>query len=220
MVKAVIFDLDGTVSDTLSTIAHYCNLTLKYLGYEPINVENFKYYAGDGKRMLLHRTLSYYNIDTPEIFEKAEKKYDSEYEKDVIFETKPFEGICEMIENLRENGIKTAILSNKPDNVTVMLVDKIYKGLFDICHGKMENIPVKPDPAGALLTAKELGVEPSDCIFVGDTNVDIKTAKNSGMKSIGVLWGFRDEDELKQAGADYIISNPREILEIIFKNRE
>ena len=220
MVKAVIFDLDGTISDTLSTIAHYCNVALEYLGYDPIGVDNFKYFAGDGRRMLIHRTLGYYNIDTPQNYEKAKTKYDMEYEKDFIFETKPFEGIIDVLRQLRLAGIKTAVLSNKPDNVVQMLTDKMYNGLFDVCHGKMENIPVKPDPSGAFMTANELGVDPSECVFVGDTDVDIKTAKNSGMKSIGVLWGFRDEKELRQAGADFIISKSCEILEVIFKNRE
>ena len=217
MIKAVIFDLDGTISDTISTITHYCNVTLEYCGFEPIGENKIKYFVGDGKKKLIHRLIGYYNADTPQMFEKAEKKYDSEYERDVVYETKPFDGICSLIAELRKNGLKTAVLSNKPDNVTVMITDIMFKGLFDICHGKREGIDTKPNPQGALLTAEELGVKPTECVFVGDTNVDIFTAKNSDMISIGVLWGFRDFDELKNAGADHIVNKPNEILDIILK---
>lgn len=217
MIKAVIFDLDGTISDTISTITHYCNVTLEYCGFEPIGEDKIKYFVGDGKKKLIHRLIGYYNADTPQMFEKAEKKYDSEYERDVVYETKPFDGICSLIAELRKNGLKTAVLSNKPDNVTVMITDIMFKGLFDICHGKREGIDTKPNPQGALLTAEELGVKPTECVFVGDTNVDIFTAKNSDMISIGVLWGFRDFDELKNAGADHIVNKPNEILDIILK---
>ena len=217
MIKAVIFDLDGTISDTISTITHYCNVTLEYCGFEPIGEDKIKYFVGDGKKKLIHRLIGYYNADTPQMFEKAEKKYDSEYERDVVYETKPFDGICSLIAELRKNGLKTAVLSNKPDNVTVMITDIMFKGLFDVCHGKREGIDTKPNPQGALLTAEELGVKPTECVFVGDTNVDIFTAKNSDMISIGVLWGFRDFDELKNAGADYIVNKPNEILDIILK---
>ena len=217
MIKAVIFDLDGTISDTISTITHYCNVTLEYCGFEPIGEDKVKYFVGDGKKKLVHRFLAYYNADTPEMFERAERKYDSEYENDVVYETKPFDGICLLLENLRKKGLKTAVLSNKPDNVTVMLCDLMFKGLFDVCHGKREGIETKPDPQGAVLTAEELGAKPSECVFVGDTNVDIYTAKNAGMISIGVLWGFRDIDELTSAGADYIASKPEDILDIILK---
>lgn len=215
MIKAVIFDLDGTVSDTISTITHYCNVTLEYFGFPPLTEETVKYYAGNGKKKLVHRFLAHYNADTPEIFEKAEKKYDSEYESDVIFDTKPFDGICTVLEKIRRAGIKTAVLSNKPDNVSVMVVEKLFPGLFDVCHGKRDGIETKPNPMGALMTARELGAEPLECVFVGDTNVDIFTAKNAGMHSIGVLWGFRDLNELQSAGADYIVQKPEELFDII-----
>ena len=215
MIKAVIFDLDGTISDTISTITHYCNVTLEHFGFPPLSEDIIKYYVGDGKKKLVHRFLAHYSADTPEMFEKAEKKYDSEYESDVIFNTKPFDGICPVLDKIRQNGIKTAVLSNKPDNVTVMIVEKLFSGLFDVYHGKRDGIETKPDPQGALLTAEELGVLPSECFFVGDTNVDIKTAKNAHMHSVGVLWGFRDLKELQDAGADFIAQKPDELIDII-----
>ena len=217
MIKAAIFDLDGTVCDTLSTIAHYGNMSLEYNGFKAISEEKYKYFAGDGKVELIHRMLKYHNADTQENFRKVEKKYDFEYEKDTIFETKPFDGIEELLLKLKQNAVKTAVLSNKPDNVTVMVVNKILKGLFDVCHGKRDNIPTKPNPEGVFLTMRELDVKADECLFVGDTNIDINTAKNAGMKSVGVLWGFRDKDELIEAGADYIVSSPCQIYDLIFK---
>lgn len=217
MIKCVIFDLDGTVSDTLSTIAYYGNMALEYVGLNKIDENEYKYFAGDGRTVLLHRMLKFLNSDKEELYEKLEKKYDFEYEKDVIGKTKPFDGIIQILKDLRKNGIKTAVLSNKPDNVTVDLVKKMYPDCFDVVHGKRNGVEAKPNPQGVYMTLEELGAEPNECIFVGDTDVDIFTAKNSNMKSIGVLWGFRDENELKKAGADYIIEKPSQILEIILK---
>lgn len=217
MIKAVIFDLDGTVSDTLSTIAHFGNVALEYCGFPAIDEEKFKYFAGDGKVKLLHRMLAFHNADTDENFKKIEEKYDKEYEADPIFETKPFNGLVDELKKLRNRGIKLAILSNKPDNVTVMVANELFGDLFDIVYGKRENINTKPDPEGAILLADELGVKKEECVFVGDTNVDIRTAKNAGMKSIGVLWGFRDEKELTDAKADYIIEKTNQIYDTILK---
>lgn len=217
MIKAVIFDLDGTVSDTISTIAHFGNVALEYCGFPAIDENEYKYFAGDGKVKLLHRALAFYGADTEENFKKVEAKYDREYEADPIFETKPFDGLVCELQKLKNRGTKLAILSNKPDNVTVMVANELFGDLFCIVHGKRENIATKPDPEGANILMDELGVKKEECVFVGDTNVDIRTAKNAGMKSIGVLWGFRDEKELFDAGADYIIEKTSQIFETILK---
>lgn len=217
MIKAVIFDLDGTVSDTISTIAHFGNVALEHCGFPAIDENEYKYFAGDGKVKLLHRALAFYGADTEENFKKVEAKYDREYEADPIFETKPFDGLVCELQKLKNRGTKLAILSNKPDNVTVMVANELFGDLFSIVHGKRENIATKPDPEGANILMEELGVTKEECVFVGDTNVDIRTAKNAGMKSIGVLWGFRDKKELSDAGADYIIEKISQIFETILK---
>lgn len=217
MIKAVIFDLDGTVSDTISTIAHFGNVALEHCGFLPIDENEYKYFAGDGKVKLLHRALAFYGADTEENFKKVEAKYDREYEADPIFETKPFDGLVCELQKLKSRGTKLAILSNKPDNVTVMVARELFGDLFCIVHGKRENIATKPDPEGTNILMEELGVTKEECVFVGDTNVDIFTAKNAGMKSIGVLWGFRDKKELFDAGADHIIEKTDQIFETILK---
>lgn len=217
MLKAVIFDLDGTVLDTISTIAHFGNMALEHCGLPAIEEEKYKYLAGNGKVVLIHRMLAYHNADTEEMFKKAEAKYDMEYESDPIYITKPFDGLMDELKKLKEKGIKLAVLSNKPDNVTVMVAKELYGDTFDIVHGKREGVNTKPDPQGVLMLCEELGVKVDECIFVGDTNVDMFTAKNSGMRAIGVLWGFRDEKELKDAKADYIIEKTSELYKTILK---
>ena len=218
MIKAVLFDLDGTLSDTIHTIAYYGNLALSTHGFPEIPTETYKKLVGNGRDLLIHRMLEYHNADTEENYIKVGKKYDDEYENDVMYLTKPYDGTPELLKDLKKDGIKCAVLSNKPHNVTGPVVELLFgKGTLDLCAGAKQGIPIKPAPDGALEIAKELGLSPEECIFVGDTYVDITTGKNAKMKTIGVLWGFRDEEELKNAGADFIVSHPSEIYDIIKK---
>ena len=218
MIKAVIFDLDGTVTDTLSTIAHFGNFALNANGFSSIPEDKYKYFAGNGKKELIHRMLKYHNADNEENFTKTEKIYDEAYESDVIGKTTVFDGIIPLLENLHNMGIKTAVNSNKPHNVAVMVIEKLFpEKSFNAVYGQIDKIPHKPDPSCALKIAEEFGVLPEECLFAGDTCVDISTAKNAGMKAVGVLWGFRDSEELQSAGADFIVSKPEEILNIILK---
>ena len=218
MIKAVIFDMDGTVTDTLSTIAYFGNFALKKNGFEPIDEAEYKYFAGNGKKILIRRMLDYGNNYTPDNYKRVEKTYDDAYERDTVGKTTVFDGILPLLEKLHQNGIKTAVNSNKPDNVAVAALNKIFpKGSFDDACGQKEDVPIKPDPTAALRLAAEFGAKPGECVFVGDTSVDIETAKNAGMHSIGVLWGFRDFSELHEAGAEYIAEKPEEIWDIILK---
>ena len=155
--------------------------------------------------------------DTPENFEKVGKAYDDAYEADPLYETKPYDGIIELLDKLKESGIKIAVLTNKPDNVAQDVVKLFFGDRFDLVYGQRAGVKIKPDPEAALLIAKELCADISETVFIGDTYVDISTGKNAGMRSIGVLWGFRDEEELRNAGADYIVSRADEISDIILK---
>lgn len=218
MIKAVIFDMDGTVTDTLSTIAYFGNYALKKNGFEPIEEAKYKYFAGNGKKILIKRMLDYADNNTPNNYERVERTYDNAYEGDTVGKTKIFDGILPLLEKLHEHGIKTAVNSNKPDNVAVSALNKIFpKGSFDDACGQKDDVPIKPNPTAALRLAAEFGAKPEECVFVGDTSVDIETAKNAGMHSIGVLWGFRDFSELNEAGAQYIVEKPEEIWEVILK---
>lgn len=214
--KAVIFDLDGTLTNTLNAIAHFGNIALCENGFGAIETDAYRHLVGNGRTVLIHRMLAWHNADTEENFNKVCTVYDAYYEADPLYDTDAYDGIRPVLNELKARGVKIAVCSNKPDNVVNDVVRRVFgNDIFDYVRGATDDMPVKPDPAPALKIADELGVSPSDCIFTGDTNVDILTAKNAGMTSIGVLWGFRDYDELKEAGADYIINTPAEYLKYI-----
>lgn len=213
MIKAVIFDFDGTLMDTLPGISSFCNKGLKAVGLPPIETEKFKYFVGNGRDLLIHRILEYYNNDTPENYEIAGKIYDDEYEKDILFGTVVYDGIRELLKTLKDKGIKIGILTNKPHNVAVNIIETVFPDTFDIYFGQREGVPTKPSPDGALEIAKELGLDPAECAFVGDTIVDVTTGINAGMYAIGVLWGFRKKEELMAANA--IVDKPFKIYETI-----
>lgn len=217
MTKLCIFDLDGTLTDTLPALAHFGNTALGAFGFPIVPMERYKKLVGNGRDLLVHRMLAENGLDTPENYEKVGKVYDEAYEADPLYETKPYDGIIELLDNLITNGIKIAVLSNKPHNVAVDVIRLFFGERFDASYGARTGIGIKPAPDAAIMIADELGISISETIFIGDTNVDIQTGKNAGMKTIGVLWGFRDEEELSAAGADYIVSKPQEILDIILK---
>ena len=215
-IKACIFDLDGTLTNTINAIAHFGNIALAAFDLPEIPVEDYKIYVGDGRDKLIHRMLRVYGKDNAEMFEKVRDVYDENYENDYLYDTDAYDGIRELLEELKENGIKIAVCSNKPDNVVHFVTDNIFgENYFDAVHGVIDGMPTKPNPFTTLEIAKKLGVKPSECLFLGDTNVDIFTAKNAKMTSVGVLWGFRTRNELVQAGADYIAENPHVILQLI-----
>ncbi len=216
MIKACIFDLDGTLTDTIRAIAHFGNLALSSYGMDEIPVEDYKIYVGDGRDKLIHRILAARGRDTQEMFEKVRAVYDENYEKDYLYDTDAYDGIRELLADLKKAGMRLAVCSNKPDNVVRYVVDNIFGGdCFDAVCGVVDGMPTKPDPYSVKQIMKELGVQKDECLFLGDTNVDIFTAKNAGITSVGVLWGFRDRNELVQAGADYIAENPHAILQLI-----
>ena len=215
MIKLCIFDLDGTILDTLSAIAYFGNNALTNCGFPAIDESHYKYFAGDGRIILVHRMLQFLNADTPENYEKVSSLYDSEYEKAPNFKTAPFEGIPNLLSELKTNGIKIAVLSNKPDNVAQEAVKIFFGDIFDFVEGAVNNVRAKPEPDNALKICKMFDILPSETLFIGDTNVDIQTGKNAKMHTLGVLWGFREMQELLDCGADFIASKPMEILSII-----
>lgn len=215
-IKVCIFDLDGTLTDTIRAIAHFGNLALAEFGMSPIDVEDYKRYVGDGRDKLIHRILDAHNSDTPELFEKVRDIYDAGYESDYLYDTNAYDGIKELLAEIKSRGIKIAVCTNKPDNVAHFVLDTIFgENYFDAVSGVIDGMPTKPDPYGALKIMETLNAKPQECIFLGDTNVDILTAKNAGVTSVGVLWGFRTQTELIQAGADYIVAEPHNVLQLL-----
>ena len=215
MIKLCIFDLDGTLLDTLSAIAYFGNNALSKCGFPTIKEEHYKYFAGDGRIILVHRMLQFINADTPENHKKVGDLYDFEYEKAPNFKTAPFKNMPELLQMLKNAGIRLAVLSNKPDNVTQDAIKIFFGDIFDFVQGAINNVRCKPEPDTALKICADFNILPKDALFIGDTNVDIQTGKNAGMKTCGVLWGFRDKAELLENGADFIAGKPLEILDII-----
>lgn len=220
MIKLCIFDLDGTILDTISAIAHFGNSALAKCGFSQIDERHYKYFAGDGRIILIHRMLQFLNADTSENYDAVSKIYDSEYESAPNFKTSPFDGIPELLRELKSNGIKIAVLSNKPDNVAQDAIKIFFGDIFDFVQGAVNNVRSKPEPDSALFICKKFNTLPSEALFIGDTNVDIITGKNAKMNTVGVLWGFREKQELLSCGADYIAAAPTEILSIIKTENE
>lgn len=217
--KVCIFDLDGTLTNTLPAIAHFGNTALTECGFKAFPDERYKIFVGDGRDKLIERMLEAQGSLTEENFKRVCAVYDRYYEADPLYKTDVYDGIRSVLEKLKENGFKIAVCSNKPDNVAQDVIRIFFgEGYFDCVYGVKEGRATKPNPECALNIINILGAKKVDCVFIGDTNVDIRTGKNAGITTIGVLWGFRDRAELAEAGADYIIEKPSEILDILRRN--
>ncbi len=214
MIKCCVFDLDGTVADTVNTIAYYGNFALEHFGLPAIPVEKYKYFAGDGYIKLLQRMLDEVGADASN-FDEIAAFYHDEYEKDSMYLTKAFDGMTELLNSLKSKGIKLAVLSNKPHGAAEDVAKALYGDVFDLCYGAGEGIPLKPEPAMLFNILREFGAKPEECVYVGDTSVDMITGKAAGAFTVGVLWGFRKKEELEKYGADLIVSSPDEILKYI-----
>ena len=216
MIKLCIFDLDGTVLDTVHTIAYYGNYALHKHGIAPIEDKEYNYFAGNGAVNLIKRALRFRNALTDETFEKVFADYNTAYNADTSYLTAPFAGIPETLDAIKAQGIRMAILSNKPHFATCGVITSLFgEGYFDCVYGQREDIPIKPDPAAVYSILEECQVKPEECLYIGDTGTDMKTGKNAGLYTVGVLWGFRGKDELLESGADVIIEKPVELLDCI-----
>ena len=212
MIKAVLFDLDGTLVNSLSDLAASTNFALTKFGFPTHETENFKIFVGDGMAKLIERALPEDKRDM-ETINTTLDIFMEHYRAHYVDETVPYDGILELLDKL--TGVKKAVISNKADEMAIHLTRKLLGERFDIVCGKREGYPTKPDPTLTLEIIGELGVEPKECIFVGDSGMDMAVAKNSGCIALGVIWGFRSEEELLLNGADYIAKKPAEILQII-----
>lgn len=212
--KVIIFDLDGTLLDTLEDLAEACNLVLAEYGYPGHGIAEYKYFVGDGLRVLMERITPDHVSETD--IEQCCRRFQHIYPQCWDKRSRPYEGIRAMLRELEQCGVQLAVLSNKPDHFTRTYIDKFFpEHHFAVVFGQREGVEKKPDPAGALEIARLLNVRPAECVYVGDTSVDMRTGKAAGMFTIGVLWGFRDIDELQQNNADLIIKRPMEIVEYV-----
>ncbi|MBQ7906770.1 MAG: HAD family hydrolase [Clostridia bacterium] len=217
MVNAVIFDLDGTLADTMDDLKTAMNNMLKSLGYKTRTKPELLSFINRGARNFVKSSLPKIVQDSELIVDSALDVYEQEYAKCYCESTYAFDGVKEALEGLKEKGIRIGVLSNKQDAFVKHICEKLFgKGFFKATMGQT-SLPTKPDPQGALLMARLLGAKPQNCIIVGDSDVDMMTAQNAGMTSIGVSWGYRSEDVLSRAGADYIVGSTEELLEAIYE---
>ncbi len=213
--RAVVFDLDGTLLDTLQDIASSANRVLGRFGFPQHQLEAYKYFVGDGREALASRILPSSHRDATTVA-KVLAGIDSEYGEHWADTTRPYEGITELLQALTVRGIKMTVLSNKPDDSTKLMVSRMLPHWrFELVLGVRPSVPKKPDPAAALEIAERLKIVPSEFLYLGDTDTDMKTAKAAGMCAIGVLWGFRTADELLTSGAKSLICNPLDLLKIL-----
>ena len=214
--EAVIFDLDGTLIDTVDDIGDAVNRVLSNKGFPTHTNLIYRKYVGDGSRRLIERALpEKYRND--EVIDACLKEYLEDYSHSYNVKSKLYFGIPHLLDTMKTKGLRLAILSNKPNAITRSCV-KTYLSTwdFDVVFGQRDSVPRKPDPQGALEIAKKLSIPPSHFLYLGDTAIDMKTAVSAGMYAVGVLWGFRSLKELKENGACDVINEPMELLDIIY----
>lgn len=212
MIKAVLFDLDGTLVNSLFDLGASTNYALKKMGFPTHETEKYKIFVGDGMAKLIERALPEDKRDR-ETINTTLQIFMEHYRAHYVDKTVPYDGISELLDALK--GYKKAVISNKADEMVIPLTKKLLGDRFDIVCGKREGYPTKPDPTLTLEIIEKLGVAPKECIFVGDSGMDMAVAKNSGCVAVGVTWGFRERAELTENGADYIVSQALEILHIL-----
>lgn len=212
-IKAVFFDMDGTLVNSMNDLAASTNYAMAKFGYPEKPIKNYAYYAGNGIYVMIERALEPNKVDAETLKQIRDVFFDY-YKDHCTVHTAVYKGVPELIAALKEKGIKVGCITNKVEPIAKNIINHFFGGM-DVVYGQIDGVPNKPDPLLTLKALDELGLDPKECLFVGDTSVDIETALNSGAVSLGVLWGFRTEDELRGAGADYIVSDAKEILEII-----
>jgi phosphoglycolate phosphatase len=220
-IKAIIFDLDGTLADTIWEIREGANNARAELGLPPVSYERIKEGVNFGVRHLVKVSIAEPDrADDEEYIDDLQKRYVREYGKVFDKTKKPYYGITDALAELSARGFKLAVLSNKPDAFVRVLTESIFdEGTFVTARGPVEGGPRKPDPALTLEVLSEIGdgILPEECVFVGDSNIDIETARNAGMYCIGVSWGYRGRDFLAKYAPDAIIDKPNE-LTVLFEN--
>lgn len=213
--KAVLFDLDGTLLDTIQDLTDSMNMVLSRLGFPGHDAETCKKFVGDGVEMFAYRVLPVTHRNEDTVVECAAGMR-QEYSKRWSLKTRPYDGISELLDGLTSRNLKMAVLSNKPDDSTkAMVAEMLSKWRLDPVIGARPSAPKKPDPTLALEISRELDVPPEEFLYLGDTATDMRTATVAGMFPVGALWGFRTADELMASGAKVLVKHPTEVLRLL-----
>ena len=210
---AVIFDLDGTLTDTLADLKNSVNYALSQFGFPERTAEEIRSFVGNGVRKLVFLSVP---ENTPDdVSERCLSVFKEHYAANSLVETKPYDGITDILKKLKENKIKTAVVTNKMHSAAVDIVEFFFGNLIDVTVGQIDGIAQKPQPDGIYKALGLLGTSKDSSVYVGDSEVDCITAKNAGIPCIAVTWGFRDRDVLISNGADFIAESPLEIFDYI-----
>lgn len=216
MYRACIFDLDGTLTDSLDSLHYSVNEMLKELGLPEITREQCRLFVGDGARCLIERALRASGDEELQLVEQAMPIYKRIFKANCMYHVAPYEGIENMLTSLKKKGIRLAVVSNKPDEQAGYVVEHIFgTDVFDHIQGQRDDVPRKPAPDGVLEAMKHLAVESRETIYIGDSDVDMETGKAAGVFTVGVCWGFRERELLEMAGADKVIEHAEELLELL-----
>lgn len=210
---AWLFDMDGTVLDTLEDLKNSVNYMLKSKGMAERNSEEIRRFLGYGFVNLLKSSLEY-EISEEE-FEECKKTYQEYYAVHCTDETKPYDGIIDVLTKLKENGVKIALVSNKHESAVMSLNERYFGGMFDEVSGDREGVNRKPAPDSVYIVLEKLGISKEKALFIGDSEVDSKTAQNAGVDFVGVTWGFRDKEQLIKSGASDFADKPSDLLEFL-----
>ena len=214
MVTTCIFDLDGTLVNSLRDLADSSNHMLAVQGFPTYPVDRYRFFVGRGIPKLIEEVVPVPSR-TPEVLAASRRLFDEYYHAHALDNTAPYEGIPELLTELKSRGLRLAVVSNKPDGFAKQIVTALFGGTFEIVFGQRAGVPRKPDPAGALEACAAMGGVPSDCLYFGDSGVDMLTANAAGMTAVGVLWGFRGRDELLENGAKSLIPAPAQALGLL-----
>ena len=214
MIKAVVFDLDGTQLNTIEDLANASKDALERLGCPTHTGEEYKKLVGDGRRTLMLRMLPPQQREDEAVVERATALFDAYYQQHMRDCTAPYPGIQALLRGLKEKGMRLGVVSNKPHEFVTQIVEEYFPGIFDSVAGQQGTL-VKPDPAALKKVIADFGLHPDEVLYVGDSNVDIRTAQNAKTASCGVLWGFRGQEELEEAGAQHLAAVEEDILTLV-----
>ena len=211
MKKGVIFDLDGTLIHSLPDIAAAMNRALKQYGLPTFEENEYKYKVGNGVLKLTERAVG----ERRDMYEQVKQAYMADYAEHNRVNTRPYRGVPELLRELNARGVPVCVLTNKDQRDAETILAHYFPEIsFAMVRGRVEGVPLKPDPTGALLLSSGIGAAPADCLYVGDTSTDMNCGVRAGMETVGVLWGYRPREELVASGARHLISEPAELLHL------
>lgn len=218
MYQLVIFDLDGTLLNTIADLANACNYALSQFGYPLHDEASYKKFVGNGIYKLVERSMPAHKC-TPEHILEVKAAFDAYYKEHSLDETKPYEGIKDLLVKLKQQGIPCGVVTNKAHPYATELVKRFFGDTICMTLGQREGVPIKPHPHAVQEMMNHFNVQPNECLYIGDSNVDIQTAQAAKVTSVGVLWGFRDAKELRNEGADYLVHDTKALETIILENQ-